>query len=76
MAAGAPIVGGEEDQHAAYQMLKDYYVSRDGNLNPLLYLLRLAWNRAAKQIQNQYDWFSGYDKIIIGMDSDDAGEKQ
>lgn len=69
------IVGGEEDQHAAYQMLKDYYVSKGWEFEPAVVSPTIGETGAAKQIQNQYDWFSGYDKIIIGMDSDDAGEK-
>ena len=30
---------------------------------------------AAAQIQAQYEWISGFSKVIIGLDSDDAGKK-
>lgn len=68
------IVGGEEDQLAAYQMLKDYYVSKGWDFEPVVVSPTVGETGCAKQIANQYSWFDGYSKIVIGMDTDDAGK--
>ena len=68
------IVGGEEDQLAAYQMLKDYYVSKGWEFEPVVVSPTVGETGCAKQIANQYSWFDGYSKIVIGMDTDDAGK--
>ncbi len=68
------IVGGEEDQLAAYQMLKDYYVSKGWDFEPVVVSPTVGETGCAKQIANQYSWFDGYSKIVIGMDMDDAGK--
>lgn len=69
------IVGGEEDQLAAYQMLKDYYVSKGWDFEPAVVSPTVGETGCAKQIAGQYSWFDSYDKIVIGMDADDAGKK-
>lgn len=68
------IVGGEEDQLASYQMLKDYYVSKGWDFEPVVVSPTVGETGCAKQIANQYSWFDGYSKIVIGMDTDDAGK--
>ena len=69
------IVGGEHDQLAAYQMLKDYYVSKGWDFEPAVVSPTVGETGCAKQVAGQYSWFDGYDKIVIGMDFDDAGKK-
>ena len=69
------IVGGEEDQLAAYQMIKDYYVSKGWEFEPAVVSPTVGETGCAKQIAKQYSWFDSYDKIVVGMDFDKAGEE-
>ena len=69
------IVGGEHDQLAAYQMLKDYYVSKGWDFEPVVVSPTVGETGCAKQIAAQYEWFNQAEKIIIAMDSDAAGQK-
>lgn len=74
------IVGGEIDQLSAFQMLDDYDQSR---LKPgeeryerrPVVSSTLGEGGTAKQIQAQYEFFNRFDKIILCLDMDDAGEK-
>lgn len=69
------IVGGEHDQLAAYQMLKEYYVSKGWDFEPVVVSPTVGETGCAKQIAAQYTWFNQSDKIIVAMDSDEAGQK-
>lgn len=69
------IVGGEHDQLAAYQMLKEYYVSKGWDFEPVVVSPTVGETGCAKQIAAQYAWFNQSDKIIVAMDSDEAGQK-
>lgn len=69
------IVGGEHDQLASYQMLKDYYKSKNWEFEPVVVSPTIGETGCAKQIQAQYEFFSKFEKCIVGMDSDDAGQK-
>lgn len=69
------IVGGEHDQLAAYQMLKDYYKSKNWEFEPVVVSPTIGETGCAKQIQAQYEFFSQFEKCIVAMDSDDAGQK-
>lgn len=69
------IVGGEHDQLAAYQMLKEYYVSKGWDFDPVVVSPTVGETGCAKQIAAQYTWFNQSDKIVVAMDSDEAGQK-
>ena len=69
------IVGGEHDQLAAYQMLKEYYVSKGWDFEPVVVSPTVGETGCAKQIAAQYIWFNQSDKIVVAMDSDEAGQK-
>lgn len=69
------IVGGEHDQLASYQMLKDYYKSKNWEFDPVVVSPTVGETGCAKQIQAQYEFFSQFEKCIVGMDSDEAGQK-
>ena len=69
------IVGGEHDQLAAYQMLKEYYVSKGWDFEPVVVSPTVGETGCAKQIAAQYTWFNQSDKIVVAMDSDEAGQK-
>jgi len=69
------LVGGEVDQLSAFQMLKDYTDSRNGEYEPIPVVSSSVGEAGAyKQVQKQYDWFNRFDKIVICMDNDDAGK--
>jgi len=71
------VVGGEEDKVAAFQMLRDSQVERgqDG-YEPIAVVSPTCGEGAAfKQVAAQYDWFDGFEIIVVGMDSDEAGKK-
>ncbi len=68
------IVGGEIDQLSAFQMLKD--AQKDNRFDPVAVVCStIGESSAAKQVQQQYDWFAGAKKIIVAMDNDEAGKK-
>ena len=62
---------GEEDMAAAVKMIsvesKDHHAPID------VVTSSLSETGQYKQIQNKYDFFNGYDNIVIAMDNDDAG---
>lgn len=67
------IVGGEVDQLSAYQMLAEYQESKGYDAVPVV-SPTVGETGSAKQIQAQYEWFNKFDRIIVGMDNDAAGE--
>lgn len=70
------IVGGEVDQLSAFQMLDDYDKTKGGDYEKRPVVSpTIGESGANKQIQAQYEWFNRFDKIIVCMDNDDAGQK-
>lgn len=74
------IVGGEVDQQSAYQMLSDS--TKESNERkgtdydaPAVVCSTVGEGGAHKQVQAQYDWFDQFQKIIVCMDNDKAGEE-
>lgn len=68
------ITSGEQDQLAAFQMLKEYNDSRGGDYEPTpVVSSTIGESGSHKQIQNQYEWFNRFEKIILCYDMDDAG---
>lgn len=66
------IVGGEIDQNSAYQMLKTQ--QKDKKYDEIAVVSSTVGESAAfKQAQGQYEFFNQFKKIIICMDSDEAG---
>ena len=67
------LVGGEIDALSSFQMLKD--AQKDNRFDPVAVVSStIGETSAAKQIQHQYEWFSGAKKIIVAMDNDKAGK--
>jgi KaiC/GvpD/RAD55 family RecA-like ATPase len=67
------IVGGEHDQLAAYQMLKDYYKSKNWEFEPVVVSPTVGETSSPKQLAKNYAFFDQFDKIILGYDNDEAG---
>lgn len=68
------IVGGEIKMLAAYQMLKDAQEAK--GYDPVAVVCPTVGESGAhKQIQMRYDFFNQFEKIIVCMDSDEAGEE-
>ena len=68
------VVGSEVDQLSAFQMLKD--AQKDNRFDPVAVVCSsIGETAAAKQIQEQYEWFAGAKKIIVAMDNDEAGRR-
>lgn len=71
------IVGGEVDMLSAEQMLRENQEKRGyGDYESFAVVSpSIGESGADKQIQAQYEWLNTFSKIVIGMDSDDAGRK-
>jgi uncharacterized Zn finger protein (UPF0148 family) len=69
------IVGGEEDCHAAYQMLKDYSDSKRSDFVIAVVSVTTGETSAAKQIAANYEFLNNFENIIIGFDNDEAGKE-
>lgn len=68
------IVGGEHDQLAGYQMLLT--MNRDSKYDPIAVVsATIGEGGAFKQVQNQYEFFNQFKKIILCFDNDKAGRK-
>lgn len=69
------LVGGEVDQLSAYQMFKDYNASRgmDYETMPVV-SATVGESGTYKQVQRHYDWFNRFEKVVICMDNDKAGQ--
>ena len=68
------IVGGEHDALAAYSMLKSR--KKDGQYDDIAVVSPTVGETAAyKQVKNQYEWLNQFKKIIVSMDSDEAGKQ-
>lgn len=71
------IVGGEIKQRAAYQMLLDDQVRRgkEDYEHTAVVAPTVGESGAHKQCKLQYSWLSQFKKIVVCMDSDEAGQK-
>lgn len=68
------IVGGEHDMLAAYQMLNDYFKTKNYEFEPVVVSPTIGETGSAKQLAANYKFFDQYDRIILGYDSDEAGK--
>jgi len=71
------IVGGEEDASAAYQMLREDQIARNKDQYQAVDVVSPSTGEtsAASQAKGQYEFFDGYENIIVAMDDDEAGRK-
>lgn len=70
------IVGGELDQLSAYQMLRDYQLTRNADYAPYAIVSPTVGETGClKQIQKHYDFFNRFEKIIVCFDNDAQGAK-
>jgi len=57
-------------------MLKEYNDSRGSDYEPTpVVSSTIGETGSHKQIQNQYEWFNRFERVIICYDMDDAGKK-
>ena len=69
------IAAGEIDQLSAFQMLKEYNESRGSEYDPIPVVSSTVGETAGfRQVQNHYEWFSRFEKIIVIPDQDSAGK--
>lgn len=68
------VVEGEIDALSAYQMMLDDARERGKEYEPVVVSPVVGAQSVATQIKNQYDWFMKFDKIILCLDNDDAGQ--
>lgn len=70
------IVGGETKLLNTYQMLKDDIERRGKDYDvPAVVCSSLGEGGAWKQVQAQYKFFDGFERVIICMDADDPGRE-
>jgi len=71
------VVGGERDKCAAYHMLKQYQIQKNQDMFNAIPVVSPTTGEtsAYKQLQAQYDWLDSFENIILGFDSDDAGQE-
>lgn len=71
------ISGGETKMMTTYQMLKDYQEGRGKEEYETVAVVcsTLGEGGAWKQVQARYDFFNQFEKIIVCMDADTAGEE-
>lgn len=71
------IASGEEDKCAAFQMLRDYQISKNqGDYDPYAVVgVTTGEGSGAKQCANRYEFLDSFENIIICMDNDDAGRR-
>ena len=68
------IVGGEHDALAAYAMLKTQH--KDKKYDEIAVISPTVGETSAfKQVKNHYEYFNQMKRIVICMDSDDAGKE-
>jgi thiol-disulfide isomerase/thioredoxin len=71
----ALVCEGEQDALAGFQMLKEYDTRRGTDFgDPVVVAVSTGAQSAAKQIAANYKFFEGFSKVIIAMDSDEAGQ--
>ena len=70
------LVGGEHDQLAAYQMLREYQLSKGSTYDPPCVVSpTVGETGCAKQLAEHYDFFNRFERVIICFDNDDAGRE-
>lgn len=70
----ALIVGGEEDVHAAIEMLVEEF-KRKGWVVPVVLSPTVGEASCLGQIKHNYSYLDKFDEIIIALDNDEAGIK-
>lgn len=68
------VTAGEIDQLSAYQMLSDYQAGKGYEPTPVV-SPTTGETGSHKQLQNQYEWFNRFERIILCYDQDEAGQK-
>lgn len=70
------ITSGELDSLSAFQMLRDYQVSKgNGDYEAIpVVSSTIGESGSHKQIQAQYEWFDRFERLIIAYDSDEVGK--
>lgn len=70
------LCAGEVDALSAFQMMKDYNDGRNkGYADVPVVSSTIGESGSFRQVQNQYDFLNGYEKIIVCYDEDEAGKK-
>lgn len=69
------IVGGEADVLASYQMLQDYYKSKNWDFESPVVSPTVGETGSAKQLAAQYSFFDSHERILLAFDNDEAGKK-
>ena len=71
------ITAGEIDQLSAYQMLRDYQISKGNeDYEPIPVVSPTTGESGCiKQLQKHYEWLNRFDKIIVCFDNDKAGKE-
>lgn len=71
------IAGGEQDKCAAFQMLRDYQISKNqGDYDPYAVVsVTTGEGSGAKQCANRYEFLDSFDNIIVCMDNDEKGRE-
>ena len=69
------ITEGEQDAMAGFQMLKTYNDKRSNDFGePVVVGVSVGAQSAHKQVAANYSFFEQFTKVIIAMDSDEAGQ--
>lgn len=68
------ITEGEHDAMAAFQMLKEYNESKNSEYVTAVVSITVGAGNPTKQLQANYDFLNSFDNVIIGFDSDEAGD--
>lgn len=71
------IVGGEHDQLAAYQILRDYQIRKgnEGYDPPCVVSPTIGETSSKKQLALHYKFFDNFEKVILCYDNDEAGKE-
>jgi len=67
------IVGGEIDVLSSYQMLQDYYKSKNWEYETPVVSPTIGETGCSKQVAAHYAWLSSFDRILVAFDNDPAG---
>lgn len=68
------LTAGEIDALSAFQMLADYQKTRGYDPVPVV-SSTIGETGSAKQVQQQYEFFEGYERVLICYDNDKAGKE-
>jgi uncharacterized Zn finger protein (UPF0148 family) len=67
------IVGGEIDVLSSYQMLQEYYKSKNWEYETPVVSPTIGETGCSKQVALHYEWLSSFDRILVAFDNDPAG---